>query len=64
MPNYYRASNPNDLRDIPQEWIDDLVANDNPKSDDWILASVQPSQNHYWLNGEWVEPEPTSQVFP
>ena len=55
MPNYYRSSNPNDLRDLPQEWIDSLIANNNPKKDEWILAPDRPSENHYWSNGQWVE---------
>jgi hypothetical protein len=55
MPNYYRASNPSDFRDIPQEWIDDLILNNNPKKDEWILAPKKPSESHVWQNGEWVE---------
>ena len=52
---YYRSSNPSDLRDLPQEWIDALIANNNPKKDEWILAPDRPSQNHFWSNGQWVE---------
>lgn len=55
MPNYYRASNPSDLRNLPQEWIGALIANNNPKKDEWILAPDRPSENHYWSNGQWVE---------
>jgi hypothetical protein len=60
MPNYYRASNPSDLRDIPQEWIDGLTASNNPKKDEWVLAPENPSENHVWQNGEWVEPAITN----
>lgn len=55
MANYYRASNHNELRDLPQEWINALIANNNPKKDEWILAPDRPSQNHFWSNGQWVE---------
>ena len=55
MPNYYRLSTPSDIRDIPQEWIDGLVASDNPKKNEWVLAPEKPIESHVWQNGEWVE---------
>ena len=56
MPNFYRASNPSDIRNIPQEWIDGLVASDNPKKDEWVLAPEKPSKNHLWEDKQWVLP--------
>jgi hypothetical protein len=58
MPNYYRTSDPTDLRDLPQSLIDTWVEVNNPKLQEWILAPAKPSPDAVWDNGQWVIPPP------
>jgi hypothetical protein len=60
MPNYYRQSDPADLRDLPQSLLDEWAAANNPKLDEWIAAPAKPSGNAVWSAGEWLIPTPPS----
>jgi len=55
MPNYYRISDPSDVRDLGEQmalW----VAAGNPKSQDWALQPAAPSADAAWTDGAWIVP--------
>jgi hypothetical protein len=58
MPNYYRQSDPADLRDLPQSLLDDWAANNNPKLAEWLPTPAKPAENAIWNAGEWLIPAP------
>jgi hypothetical protein len=58
MPNYYRQSDPADLRDLPQSLLDEWAAAGNPKLAEWIAAPAKPAENAVWIAGEWIMPTP------
>ena len=58
MPNYYRQSDPADLRDLPQSILDEWAAANNPKLAEWLPAPAKPADNAVWAAGEWVIPQP------
>jgi hypothetical protein len=53
MTLYYNRDN-YEIRDLEDSLIQGWIDNDNPKKEIWILLPPQPSENHYWNNGEWV----------
>ena len=59
--NYYRITDPADVRDLGEQMTAWLAAN-NPKANDWAEQPPQPSPDATWVNGEWVvtasDPEP------
>lgn len=61
MPNYYRITDPSDVRDLGDQMAA-WVAAGNPKANDWALQPAQPTPAHQWLNGEWVAPEPPEPI--
>jgi hypothetical protein len=58
MPNYYRQSDPADLRDLPQTLFDEWAAANNPKLAEWIAAPAKPAENAIWAAGQWTLPPP------
>jgi hypothetical protein len=58
MPNYYRTSDPTDLRDLPQSLLDEWAAAANPKLADWLPAPAKPAENAIWAAGQWTLPPP------
>jgi len=60
MPNYYRQSDPADLRDLPQTLFDEWAAANNPKLAEWLPAPAKPAENAVWSAGEWIIPAPPS----
>jgi hypothetical protein len=59
MPNYYRISDPNDVRDLGEQMAAWLAAG-NPKADAWAEQPAAPSPDAVWQDGEWsVPPVPT-----
>lgn len=58
MPNYYRTSDPADLRDLPQSLLNEWAANNNPKLAEWIAAPAKPADSAVWNAGEWMLPTP------
>ena len=55
MPNYYRISDPNDVRDLGEQMAAWEVA-DNPKRFDWAVQSAPPSVDAVWTDGAWIVP--------
>jgi hypothetical protein len=55
MPNYYRISDPNDVRDLGDQMAAWQAAG-NPKRFDWAVQSAPPSVDAVWTNGAWVVP--------
>jgi hypothetical protein len=59
MPNYYRISDPNDVRDLGEQMAA-WVAAGNPKADAWAEQPEAPSVDAVWTDGAWsVPPAPT-----
>jgi hypothetical protein len=58
MPNYYRQSDPADLRDLPQSLLDEWAEANNPKLAEWHPAPAKPAENAIWNAGEWIIPQP------
>ena len=55
MSNYYRITDPSDVRDLSDQmtlW----VAAGNPKASDWTLQPASPSENAVWTDGAWIVP--------
>ena len=55
MLNYYRISDPSDVRDLGEQmalW----VAAGNPKAQDWALQPAAPSADAAWTDGAWIVP--------
>jgi hypothetical protein len=55
MPNYYRISDPNDVRDLGDQMASWELA-DNPKRFDWAAQPEAPSADAVWTNGAWIVP--------
>jgi hypothetical protein len=55
MPNYYRISDPNDVRDLGEQMAAWTAAG-NPKADDWAVQSAPPSGDAVWQDGAWIVP--------
>ncbi len=55
MPNYYRISDPNDVRDLGDQMAA-WVAAGNPKADDWAVQPAAPSADAVWTDGAWIVP--------
>jgi hypothetical protein len=59
MPNYYRITDPSDVRDLGDQMAA-WVAAGNPKADDWAVQPAAPSDDAVWSDGAWsVPPAPT-----
>jgi hypothetical protein len=59
MLNYYRITDPNDVRDLGDQMAA-WVAAGNPKADAWAVQPAAPSADAVWQDGEWsVPPAPT-----
>jgi hypothetical protein len=55
MLNYYRISDPNDVRDLGEQMAAWQAAG-NPKANDWAEQPAAPSADAVWNNGEWIVP--------
>jgi hypothetical protein len=55
MPNYYRISDPNDVRDLGEQMAAWLAAG-NPKADAWAVQPEAPSADAVWQDGAWSVP--------
>jgi hypothetical protein len=55
MPNYYRISDPNDVRDLGEQMAAWLAAG-NPKADAWAEQPEAPSVDAVWQDGAWSVP--------
>jgi len=59
MSNYYRITNPSDVRDLGEQMAAWELA-DNPKRNDWAVQPAAPSADAVWTAGYWsVLPAPT-----
>jgi hypothetical protein len=59
MLNYYRISDPSDVRDLGEQMAA-WVAAGNPKANDWAVQPAAPSADAIWQDGAWsVPPAPT-----
>jgi hypothetical protein len=59
MPNYYRISDPNDVRDLGEQMAA-WVAAGNPKANDWAVQPAAPSADAVWQDAAWsVQPVAT-----
>lgn len=54
--NYYRITDPADVRDLGEQMTAWLAAN-NPKANDWAEQPPAPSPDAVWGNGQWEIPE-------
>ena len=55
MLNYYRISDPNDVRDLGDQMAA-WVAAENPKANDWAVQPAAPSADAVWADGAWSVP--------
>jgi len=55
MLNYYRISDPSDVRDLGDQMAA-WVAAGNPKADDWAVQPAAPSVDAVWQDGVWIVP--------
>ncbi len=55
MPNYYRISDPSDVRDLGEQMAAWELA-DNPKRFDWAAQPAAPSDDAVWTDGAWIVP--------
>jgi hypothetical protein len=55
MPNYYRISDPNDVRDLGDQMAAWQAAG-HPKADDWAVQPAAPSADAVWTDGAWIVP--------
>ena len=55
MLNYYRISDPNDVRDLGEQMAAWTAAG-NPKRHDWALQGEPPSPDAVWQDGAWSVP--------
>lgn len=44
-----------ELRDLLDSYINELLTNNNPKADQWIIAPEKPGENYSWQDGEWAQ---------
>jgi len=54
--NYYRITDPADVRDLGEQ-ITAWLAVNNPKANDWAEQPPAPSVDAVWGNGQWDIPE-------
>jgi hypothetical protein len=54
--NYYRITDPADVRDLGEQMTAWLAAN-NPKANDWVEQPPAPLADAVWSNGQWELPE-------
>jgi hypothetical protein len=55
MLNYYRISDPSDVRDLSEQMAA-WVASGNPKANDWAVQPAAPSSDAVWADGAWSVP--------
>ena len=55
MLNYYRISDPSDVRDLGEQMAA-WVAAGNPKANDWAVQPAAPSADAVWADGAWSVP--------
>ena len=55
MLNYYRISDPSDVRDLSEQMAA-WVAAGNPKANDWAVQPAAPSSDAVWADGAWSVP--------
>jgi hypothetical protein len=55
MPNYYRISDPSDVRDLGEQMAAWQAAG-NPKADAWAEQPAAPSADAVWTDGAWSVP--------
>jgi hypothetical protein len=55
MLNYYRISDPSDVRDLGEQMAAWEVA-ENPKRNDWAVQPAAPSADAVWSDGAWSVP--------
>ena len=55
MLNYYRITDPSDVRDLGEQMAA-WVAAGNPKADDWAVQPAAPSPDAVWQDGAWSVP--------
>ena len=55
MLNYYRITDPSDVRDLGDQMAA-WVASGNPKADDWAVQPAAPSADAVWADGQWSVP--------
>jgi hypothetical protein len=55
MSNYYRISDPHDVRDLGEQMAA-WVAAGNPKANDWAVQPAAPSADAVWADGAWIVP--------
>jgi hypothetical protein len=55
MLNYYRISDPSDVRDLGEQMAAWELA-DNPKRNDWAVQPAAPSADAVWADGAWSVP--------
>jgi hypothetical protein len=55
MLNYYRISDPNDVRDLGEQMAAWELA-DNPKRNDWAAQPAAPSADAVWQDAAWSVP--------
>ena len=55
MFNYYRISDPSDVRDLGGQMAAWTAAG-NPKANDWALQPAAPSADAVWMDGAWSVP--------
>ena len=54
--NYYRITDPTDVRNLGEQMTAWLAAN-NPKANDWAQQPPAPSPDAVWSAGQWEIPE-------
>jgi hypothetical protein len=55
MLNYYRISDPSDVRDLGEQMAAWLAAG-NPKAEAWAEQPAAPSADAVWTDGAWIVP--------
>jgi hypothetical protein len=55
MSNYYRITDPSDVRDLSEQMAA-WVAAGNPKANDWAVQPAAPSADAVWADGAWSVP--------
>jgi hypothetical protein len=55
MLNYYRISDPSDVRDLSDQMAAWTAAG-NPKANDWAVQPAAPSADAVWADGAWSLP--------
>ena len=55
MSNYYRITDPSDVRDLGDQMAAWELA-DNPKQFEWAVQPAAPSADAVWTDGAWIVP--------